>query len=991
MTQPTIRLSMLLLAGLFSSQLAAQTNTLPPDTNRILPVPPVLRIPEAKIPVRLEQVSLKTQISGSQARSVIELSFYNPNERALEGQLEFPLAHGQSVSGFALDFDGKLRQAVVVEKDRGQQVFEDISRTRVDPALLEVTRGNQYRLRIYPLPAKGKRTVQLQIDQTLIANQTGQYLFRAPLQFGMLAGKLDARIQIEGIGARQIQLRSMQSDVHKLDENSQSVISWQAKDVHPQNGLLELLIPAKSEAVSSYTSFQNQQYFYAEVPVTAMNSPRPAPKKILILWDASGSGAQRQHEKEFALLDQYLRKLGDVDVELKLLRDQAADAQQFQVRAGQWDGLRSALQQVVYDGASNAAAYAIQDGSQLALLFSDGIMNWGKDSLRQVLGSARIPVYSIVASQTCDLPALRGIAETSGAQVLDLQQVTTPQAVLALNTQALRLHNIVSNAATQIVTASVYPEQGRWRIAGILSSPQADLRLEWQQPDGKRRSSVVKLDSSAKAVNADIAARRWAELQLAQLMQDSETQRAAIRRLGQQFNIPTAETSLIVLDTVADYVRYEITPPDELRASYDKLLAQKTTAQLKEQANQLDLVKARFEKKVAWWETDFPKDTPVLPKAKPVISSEMTPAAAERAIAAPRLLAPPPPARLLAPPPPVAMNSFAVADESKTAAKTLAPGAAGSAYSPSIQLKKWEPDAAYYRRLQAAPVADMYRIYLDEKPSYQNSSAFFLDAADLFLERGQTDLGLRILSNLAEMQMENRQILRLLAYRLVQAKRPELAVPVLQTVLRLSPNEPQSYRDLGLALAAAGQPQAAIDQLWQVVSRPWHERFADIELIALAELNAILAQSGKQSLDTSRLDKRLLRNLPLDIRAVLSWDADNTDIDLWVTDPNGEKTYYGHPLSYQGGSLSRDFTGGYGPEEFSLKIAKPGTYRVETQFFGHNQQLIAGAITLMLRLSTKFGLPGQQDQYITVRLDKQKDKVLIGEFVVPERTFSANP
>ncbi|MBC3932459.1 VIT domain-containing protein [Undibacterium curvum] len=982
MTQPTIRLSMLLLAGLFSSQLAAQTNTLPPDTNRILPVPPVLRIPEAKIPVRLEQVSLKTQISGSQARSVIELSFYNPNERALEGQLEFPLAHGQSVSGFALDFDGKLRQAVVVEKDRGQQVFEDISRTRVDPALLEVTRGNQYRLRIYPLPAKGKRTVQLQIDQTLIANQTGQYLFRAPLQFGMLAGKLDAHIQIEGIGARQIQLRSMQNDVHKLDENSQSVISWQAKDVHPQNGLLELLIPAKNEAVSSYTSFQNQQYFYAEVPVAPLNSPRPAPKKILILWDASGSGAQRQHEKEFALLDQYLRQLGDVDVELKLLRDQAESALQFQVRGGQWDGLRSALQQVVYDGASNAAAYTIKDGSQLALLFSDGIMNWGKDSLRQVLGSARIPVYSIVASQTCDLPALRGIAESSGAQVLDLQQVTTPQAALALNTQALRLHNIVSNAATQIVTASVYPEQGRWRIAGILSSPQADLRLEWQQPDGKRRSSVVKLDSAANAANAGIAARRWGELQLAQLMQDSATQRAAIRRLGQQFNIPTAETSLIVLDTVADYVRYEITPPDELRASYDKLLAQKTSAQLKDQADQLDLIRTRFEKKIAWWEKDFPKDKPVLPKPLPIAATGLAPAAAERGIAMPRVLAAPAPVAMSFTPPP---------EVSVVAAKSLAPTTAGSGTEAAIQLKKWEPDAAYYRRLQAAPVADMYRIYLDEKPSYQNSSAFFLDAADLFMERGQTDLSLRVLSNLAEMQLENRQVLRLLAYRLVQAKRPELAVPVLQTVLRLSPNEPQSYRDLGLALAAAGQPQAAIDQLWQVVSRPWHERFADIELIALAELNAILAQSGQQTLDTSRLDKRLLRNLPLDIRAVLSWDADNTDIDLWVTDPNGEKTYYGHPLSYQGGSLSRDFTGGYGPEEFSLKIAKPGTYRVETQFFGHNQQLIAGAITLMLRLSTKFGLPGQQDQYITVRLDKQKDKVLIGEFVVPERTSSTNP
>jgi hypothetical protein len=70
--------------------------------------------------------------------------------------------------------------------------------------------------------------------------------------------------------------------------------------------------------------------------------------------------------------------------------------------------------------------------------------------------------------------------------------------------------------------------------------------------------------------------------------------------------------------------------------------------------------------------------------------------------------------------------------------------------------------------------------------------------------------------------------------------------------------------------------------------KPWNARFPDIELIALAELNAIVATAGAP-LDTSCLDPRLVRNLPLDLRVVLTWDADNTDIDLWVTDPNGEK------------------------------------------------------------------------------------------------------
>ena len=55
------------------------------------------------------------------------------------------------------------------------------------------------------------------------------------------------------------------------------------------------------------------------------------------------------------------------------------------------------------------------------------------------------------------------------------------------------------------------------------------------------------------------------------------------------------------------------------------------------------------------------------------------------------------------------------------------------------------------------------------------------------------------------------------------------------------------------------------------------------------------------------------------MRVVLAWDADNTDVDLHVIDANGEEVFYGRNLSYQGGAITRDATGGYGPEEFALE------------------------------------------------------------------------
>jgi uncharacterized protein YfaP (DUF2135 family) len=80
--------------------------------------------------------------------------------------------------------------------------------------------------------------------------------------------------------------------------------------------------------------------------------------------------------------------------------------------------------------------------------------------------------------------------------------------------------------------------------------------------------------------------------------------------------------------------------------------------------------------------------------------------------------------------------------------------------------------------------------------------------------------------------------------------------------------------------------------------------------------------------------------------------------------------------------MSDDFTGGYGPEEFSLRDAKPGKYKVEANFFGDRQQLVTGATTLQLKLTTHFGSGKAREQLVAMRLKEQAETVLVGEFEV---------
>ena len=974
----------------------------PPPPKPLPPVaPPMPRfvVPDASQPLTLQRVQVQATLAGTQAQTRIELVVHNPNLRQLEATLEFPLDAGQSVVGFALDIRGEMVSAVPVPKDKGRQVFDDISRRRVDPALLERTAGNNFKLRIYPVPPNGERRVTLQLAETLQPDPQGRMQYRLPLNFGQPMGQFEGRFDLRG---GKPQVSGALAGVETFSHGDETSMRLQRRDWQPREPLALSWTGSGGDSVVVQEHL-GQVYAYAEI--AAAEGARGAarlPRELNLVWDASGSGADRDHAREFALLDALFSAARDVRVTLTVARDTAEPARNFDVRAGDWQALRRTLERLPYDGASSPAAWyaglsaASSGDASLALLFSDGLATWPDLGAKPPAG----PVFTVNAASRADLPRLRRLAEGSGARLLDLNRMDTAAALAALTRPGLRVVDLQGDGVEQVVAESLYPENGRFAIAARQTTVTARLLVTLVDGQGRRSQRRIELKAPTKVPPSDeatlpLAARRWAELRIAELSGEKQRNRAQIRRLGEQFRVLSAETSLIVLDELADYVRYEIVPPTAaMRAAYQQSLAQRGATRQVDRERHIDSLVQRFKQRQAWWAQTFPVETPAIAVAE---TRPATPSPARPLIAqppAPAALQEPPPAHVAAPAPPLARMaapSFAAAPALESVAVTGARRArdedAGPTAAPaSIALRAWEPSAAYVRRLREASDAERYAIYLDERPGYLSSTAFFIDAAEIFFAKGQQALAMRVLSNLAEMELENRHILRILAYRLLQADQITLAVPLLERVRELAPDEPQSSRDLALALAAT-QPQRALDLLWDVASRPWDGRFADIDLIALTELNALAARTPK--LNLSRVDARLRQNLPLDLRAVLTWDADNTDIDLWVTDPDGEKAYYAHRLTRQGGAMSRDFTGGYGPEEFSLRRAKPGRYEVRAQFFGHRQQLVSPYTTLMLWLSTGFGKAAQKDERVVLRLSGSGQQVLVGSFEVEGPAGSA--
>ena len=107
MTARTTRLFLFIVAA--CATFAAATTTMAPRQH-LVPTPPiaawrppVLQVQGAEQPIRLQALKVDVEVSAGVAETRVQMEFFNPNARILEGKLQFPLASGQIVSGFALD------------------------------------------------------------------------------------------------------------------------------------------------------------------------------------------------------------------------------------------------------------------------------------------------------------------------------------------------------------------------------------------------------------------------------------------------------------------------------------------------------------------------------------------------------------------------------------------------------------------------------------------------------------------------------------------------------------------------------------------------------------------------------------------------------------------------------------------------------------------------------------------------------------------------
>ena len=311
-------------------------------------------LPEVKVrgqynanPMQLQELSMDILVMGQTAVTTMEMTFYNPNDRVMEGEFEFPLSNGQEVSRFALDIDGKLREGVVVDKALGRQAFEDIARRNVDPGLLEKTEGNNFRARVYPMPAQGVRRILIAFEQEL-SQKDGRDFYFLPIASGVKLKHFKLRTEVVS--------RMVKADIENtlqlnFGQSRNSYISEVKKDNYTLDKNIGLTFPKIDKPQLLTATKGTDSYLYGNIALGKQSlREKEKPKRIGILWDCSSSSQKRDFAKEFALLDAYFKEIKEVKVALTTFHIRSSAAIPFKVENGNWQELRQYLEKLVYDG-----------------------------------------------------------------------------------------------------------------------------------------------------------------------------------------------------------------------------------------------------------------------------------------------------------------------------------------------------------------------------------------------------------------------------------------------------------------------------------------------------------------------------------------------------------------------------------------------------------------------------------------------------------------
>jgi Vault protein inter-alpha-trypsin domain len=933
----------------------------------------------------IETMDMRVKLHGRTAETTLTLRFANPSSQSLEGEFVLDMPLGSVVTGYALDIGGAMVDGVLVPPYQARQAYEQRVAQRVDPGIVEVTYGSRFSTRVFPIFPRQGRTIRLSFV-TPLDPETGY-----TLPFGSSVSVGTLKLSIEATGEGEGTTPTVQLPRGVSGKWGEKGLKFEGDDIQLGGALKIQPTTAPKLTVSTHPG---EGHFFDIIDSAGAPSAKSTESArgsgvvsgagtIAILWDRSRSRLDADHAKEVELLTKYLERAGTNTIRLVLFDSGGVEASTHSDDAS----LRTALKAVRYGGATSFATLtnAALGKADTCLLVSDGLATLDR---RDAFDPA-CRVFAITSSRDADRGFLGARARRSGGDLIDLASTTMDAALARMNRATPTVVSVTDGEGRRIDVATLDGGTNGWRIIGEAPD-RGDVIVTIAETGKANITRRYAMPSSAPVFGGPGAL--WAAHEIGANAADRKPD--ALLKLARRYSVASPLASFIVLESPQDYAQAQIDPPATYpkaqRAAYDNMKAEADRGRAVRVKNQSAAVARQFAAKRAWWLS--PKE------AKPTkerrssgggdgeIAVEASPAPAGADASVPQEEDRSPRQEIVvtaarrdgrSAPRPIT-RAQRNNDYPETSSQEEAGGARAQNQPRSkVVLETWNASRPYLDAINASTADPLKAIAAQEK-KYGTLPAFYLDVSAWYAEKGQKAEALRMAASALDLPARNNDTLAIVAARLLRLGETDRAIWLLEQLVTLEPDRPQPRRTLALALiqrsqaqkggAAKADLQRAFDLLAEVVNTPWDGRYPEIELIALNDANAIVSRLTALGGSTRALDDGLLQMLDADIRVVVEWNTKNSDMDLWVDEPDGERVIFNDPRSAKGGYLSRDMTQGFGPEEYFIRKAPDGTYTIRINTFATDRLNPNGPTTVTARLYRNFGRANQSEELIDLEV-----------------------
>jgi tetratricopeptide (TPR) repeat protein len=696
---------------------------------------------------------------------------------------------------------------------------------------------------------------------------------------------------------------------------------------------------------------------------------------ITIYWDASYSMKDRQIDKEFNYLNNYFNKFTNQNVQLVTFSNDIILEQKFEIQNSDWGALKTELQNTVYDGATSYSGL-FKDESNAYLLFTDGQENL--DKLEPVVEK---PIHIISTSISNNAPRYNRIADASGgsyvvlsheidkiqvsdkAMVFDSAEDGLITGVITNNgLEAIPLVNIINKRTNKAATSS---SDGSYSIEAEIGDVLVFTHL------GKRTVNIKVVYDQMNISMTDI------NQQLEEVVVAIEVEKEDLVNVGNSavnkkkigYSVESIdEGDISAIDTdVQQAVKGQFAG---LQLANDTAIDNVDLSQFIGRGRNSTIALSQYGLVVV----DGVPQQQSNSAANGAFSSSTAGTINPDAIASITYL------KGLA-----ATNKYGTLGKNGVLLITTKASILGKAkknrkiklgttdtYTETAQLIASLPNSPYIKALRSAKsVNEAFEVYLEQRTQHGDKAEFFIDSHDYFQGWNNPYLSDRILSNVYEVFFDNAEILRVLAYKQTEKNKSSEALLTYRQVLKLRPNEAQSYLDLARAESLAGNYQEAfkiydrIDKMRNV----GRANFSGVEKTVSNEFKNLI-NFHKNELNTSGVNPKYLNSIKHKARIVFEWNNLDSEFDLQIVNPQKRFFNWEHSKSKAAQRIAEEKQQGYGLEEFYLTSSDVGEWLFNLKYFGSGKN---DGIPSYLKVSIykDFGHPNETKETKVIRLSEK--------------------